>query len=473
MYKPVIGLEIHAQLLTETKLFCSCSTEYKSSPNTNICPVCTGYPGALPSLNKKAVEFAVKSALALNCKINQESSFDRKNYFYPDLPKGYQITQYFKPFAENGFLEIDVDGRKKRIRIKRIHLEEDAGKSIHEKNKTFIDYNRSGIPLIEIVTEPDIESPEEAVLFLQKLRKTLVYLKVSDGNLEEGSLRCDANVSLSKDGKNYGRVEIKNLNSFRFLKKALEYEIQRQKELIEKGEIVEKQTRMFNEKEGKTFLMRTKEEEAEYRYFPEPDLTILKISEEQIERLRSEIKELPDEKFERFKSQYRLGDKEAEILTRSPYIADYFEKCSELTGDPKKTANWIISELLRFIPDVDDGFKNPKISPERFSEFLDLIFTGKITNLSAKEIIEEVINSKKPISKIVEERGAKKVDSPEEIKKAIIEVIENNKKQFEQYKAGKTKLFGFFMGQVMKKFKGNADPQTLKKLLSEVLNDNS
>ncbi len=473
MLKPVIGLEIHAQLLTKTKLFCSCSTDYKASSNTNICPVCMGYPGALPVLNREAVKYALKAALSLNCRINSFSSFDRKNYFYPDLPKGYQITQYFEPFAGKGWVEIrNGDESKKRIRIRRIHLEEDAGKSIHDKEKgeTLIDFNRAGIPLIEIVTEPDIETPEEAALFLQELRKILIYIGVNDGNLEEGSLRCDANISLANRGKNYGRVEIKNLNSFKFLKKALEYEILRQKEEIKKGNSIIKETRMFDEKSSKTYTMRSKEEEEEYRYFPEPDLGVLFISGDDIKNEKALIGELPFEKFERFRRSYNLSEKEAEILTRSPFIADYYEKVVEITGDSKKASNWIISELLRFIPDIDEGFKTPPVSPERFSEFLKLIIKGKITNLAAKDIIEDIVKTDVPIEEIIEKKGAKKIDSPEIIRKVVCEIVAQNKIQYEQYRAGKEKLFGFFMGQVMKRFKGNADPEVLKKILREVLN---
>ncbi len=473
MYKSVIGLEIHAQLLTKTKLFCSCSTNYGDPPNTNVCPVCLGYPGALPVLNKEAVKMAVKAALALNCRINSFSSFDRKNYFYPDLPKGYQITQFFKPFAEDGYLEINLRGKKKKIRIERIHIEEDAGKSIHNKetNKTFVDFNRSGVPLIEIVTKPDMESPDEAAEFLKTLRQTLMYIDVNDGNLEEGSLRCDANVSIHKEGEPLGtRVEIKNLNSFRFIQKAIKYEIEDQKKKLESGEKVFFETKLYDSRKNKTYTMRSKEALLDYRYFPEPDLQILEIKEEEVENIKSEIEELPVQKAERFMSEYKLSFDDASLLTSSKYLANYYEKIISYNKLPKKTANWLLSELLRYIKDIDTEFVNPPISPENFAKFIEKIEKREITGPIAKEILPELLKNKKDVETIIKEKGIKSISSDEEILNIINQVLEDNREQVIRYKEGKTKLFGFFVGQVMKATKGAADPKKVNTLLKEALN---
>ncbi len=473
MYKSVIGLEIHAQLLTKTKLFCSCSTSYGDPPNTNVCPVCLGYPGALPVLNKEAVKMAVKAALALNCKINRFSSFDRKNYFYPDLPKGYQITQFFKPFAEDGYLEINLRGKKKKIRIERIHIEEDAGKSIHNKetNKTFVDFNRSGVPLIEIVTKPDMENPEEAAEFLKTLRQTLMYIDVNDGNLEEGSLRCDANVSIHKEGEPLGtRVEIKNLNSFRFIQKAIKYEIEDQKKKLESGEKVFFETKLYDSRENRTYTMRSKEALLDYRYFPEPDLQILEIKEEEVENIKSEIEELPVQKAERFMNEYKLNFDDAYLLSSSKYLANYYEKIVSYNKLPKKTANWLLSELLRYVKDIDTEFVNPPVSPENFAKFIEKIEKREITGPIAKEILPEILKTKKDVETIIKEKGIKSISSDDEILSIINQVLENNREQVIRYKEGKTKLFGFFVGQVMKATKGAADPKKVNTLLKEALN---
>ena len=475
MYKSVIGLEIHAQLLTKTKLFCSCSTNYGDPPNTNVCPVCLGYPGALPVLNEKAVNMAVKAAVALNCKINKYSYFDRKNYFYPDLPKGYQITQFYKPFAENGYLDILIKGRKKRIRIERIHIEEDAGKSIHDKetNKTFVDFNRSGVPLIEIVTKPDIETPEEAAEFLKVLRQTLMYIEVNDGNLEEGSLRCDANISIHKEGEPLGtRVEVKNLNSFRFLQKAIKYEIEDQKNKLEKGEKIYFETKLYDSRANKTFTMRSKEELLDYRYFPEPDLQTLEIKEETIEKTKEGICELPVNKIERFMNDYGLSFDDASLLASSKYLANYYEDVVKINKNPKKSANWILSELLRYIKDIDTEFITPPVTPENFAKFVEKIEKREITGLVAKELLPEIIETKKSIDEIIKEKGIKSISSDEDIMKIIQQVLKNNEDQVKKYKEGKTKLFGFFVGQVMKATKGAADPKKVNTLLKEAIDGN-
>ncbi len=472
MYKSVIGLEIHAQLLTKTKLFCSCSTEYGDSPNTNVCPVCLGYPGALPVLNRKAVRMAVKAALALNCEIAETSFFDRKNYFYPDLPKGYQITQFYKPFATNGYLIIEVNGEKRKIGIERIHIEEDAGKSIHDSKtgKTKIDFNRTGIPLIEIVTKPDIESAEEASEFLKNLRQILIYIGVNDGNLEEGSLRCDANVSIHEPETPLGtRVEIKNVNSFKFVQKAINYEIKSQKEIIGSGKKIEYETKLYDSKQNKTFTMRTKEEMLDYRYFPEPDLLALKIDKKTVDEVKEEIPELPSDKIKRFMEEYELSKKDAVSLTVSKYLADFFEEVSSYNKIPIKNANWILSELLRYVKDIDTGFINPPVKAKPFAEFVKKVDDGEITGLVAKELLPEMIKTGKEIEVLIKQKGVEKIDSDDKIKELISGVLSENQKEIDRYKAGEKKLFGFFVGQVMKKTKGRANPQKVNLLLKEIL----
>jgi len=472
MLKSVIGLEIHAQLLTKSKMFCSCSASYGAPPNTNVCPVCLGYPGALPSLNKEAVKKAVTVALALNCKINTISSFDRKNYFYPDLPKGYQITQFYKPFAENGFLHIDLNGNSKKIRIERIHLEEDAGKSIHDtKNKrSLIDINRSGIPLIEIVTKPDIETPEQAAEFLKKLRQTLMYIEVNDGNLEEGSLRCDANVSVHEENKPLGtRVEIKNVNSFKFIQNALKYEIERHVNIIKKGNFIKYETRLYDSSKNKTYTMRTKEQLLDYRYFPEPDLLNLHIDKKMINTTKESMPELPDEKKKRFIKDYKIKDYDAGILTTSKSLASFYENTVKYNNLPGENAKWIISELLRYIKDIDTDFLSPPISAEQFSKFVKKVASGELTALVAKDLLPEIIKTGKSIEKLIKEKGVKKIDSDEEISKIIKNILKKNDNLVEKYRNGKTKLFGFFMGQVMKATKGNANPKKVKKILKDIL----
>ncbi len=466
-FLPVIGLEIHAQLNTETKLFCSCKNEFDSPPNTNVCPICLGYPGTLPVLNKKAVEFAIKAGLALNCKINKESYFARKNYFYPDLPKGYQITQYEVPLCENGYLEING----KKIRIKRIHIEEDAGKSIHDKaDYTKIDFNRSGVPLIEIVTEPDIESPDEAVEFLRMLRITLIYIGINDGNMQEGSLRCDSNISVRKEGQGLPdfRVEIKNLNSFRFLHKALDYEIRIQSESLNKGEKIETSTKLWDTKRNQTFVMRKKEEEFDYRYFPEPDLGALVVNDELIESIRKELPELPVDRRKRLRREYGLNDEGARFYTFNPDILEIFENTAKINKNIKKIDSWLRTEYMMYLKENNLEVSETKLSSKNLSELIELVDNGDITGKIAKDIFEDVINGKNP-KDIIKEKGLEKFDDVEKLREMLLELIENNPKEVSKYKAGNKRMSAFFIGRIMAKTKGQANPKIINDLIREYL----
>lgn len=474
-FEPVIGLEIHAQLKTNTKLFCSCPIQFGAPPNTLVCPVCLGLPGALPVLNKRAVEFAVKVAIALNMKINKISYFARKNYFYPDLPKGYQITQYKTPLAENGYLEIFLDGRKKRIGIERLTLEEDAGKMIHDApgldEKSLIDFNRSGVPLVEIVTKPDISSPEEAVEFFSLLRAILIYLDVNDGNMEEGNLRCDANISLKELGKNeFGtRTEIKNLNSFKFLKSALKYEIERHEIKLLKGERITLETRTFNPSTGETVVMRSKEEAHDYRYFPEPDLPPLVLSDEYIEDIMKEIPELPDKKIERYMEEFGLAIDQAKTLVQTKELADYFEEVARRTLLPKKSANWILGDVMKYLNENNIEIVSYPVSPSSLSELILEVENGKIPRNIGREYLQIMAKEKKELKEIVAEKGEYFDEGT--IKKIIKEVITENQKPLEDWLKGKTQVFGFFMGEVMKRGKGRVDANIVKKLLKEILDE--
>ena len=482
-FEAVIGLEVHAQLLTKTKIFCSCKNEFGAPPNTNVCPVCLGMPGSLPVLNKKAVEYAVKAALALNCKINTYSLFARKHYFYPDLPKAYQITQYELPFAENGWIEIEKsDGTRKKIRIKRIHMEEDAGKTVHGEGldpNSYVDLNRAGTPLIEIVSEPDISTPEEARLYMQKLRDILVWIGVNDGNLEEGSLRCDANVSIRPKGsKELGtRTEIKNVNSFRFIQKALEYEIKRQIEVVKGGGKVVQETRLFDSTKGITKTMRTKEEAEDYRYFPEPDLPPLIIDSEWLESIKESLPELPDQVKERFTSNYSLTPYDASILVRDRDLAEFFEKAaSSYCGEAKKVANLIISDLLGALNEEKLTISTSPVKPEHVSELLTLVDKGVISLRVAKEeIIPEMVRSGKEPEKIVKEKGLVQISDEGALKEVIRKVLSQNEKAVKQYKEGndkqKQKAVKYLIGQVMKETKGKANPKLLNELIPEVLEE--
>ncbi len=471
-YEAVIGLEVHAQLLTDSKAFCGCSTKFGAEPNTQTCPVCLGMPGVLPVLNRKVAEFAIRLAIATNSSINRFSQFARKNYFYPDLPKNYQISMYELPLAEHGFIEIN---NGKKIRIKRIHMEEDAGKNIHDEtitggNYSFVDLNRAAVPLLEIVSEPDINTPQEAVQYLKKLRNIVIYLGICDGNMQEGSFRCDANVSVRRKGeRELGvKTEIKNMNSFRFIERALSYEIERQIKLIERGERIVQETRLWDEKSGRTYSMRSKEYAHDYRYFPEPDLLPLIIEENWIEEIRKTLPELPDKKIERFKREYGLGDYDVNIIVSSKTLADYFEKCVKLYPKPKILANWLLTELLRFI-DLEDRELNIPLPPEHLAELLQLIDDGTISGKIAKEVFEESFNTGKKPSEIVTSKGLVQISDEEALTKIISGVIEKFPKQVEEYRSGKEKIMGFLVGQVMKETQGKANPQKVNEILLKLL----
>jgi len=473
-YEPVIGLEVHVQLNTKTKLFCNCSTEFGAEPNSNTCPVCMGYPGVLPRLNKEALEKAILVGLALNCKVAKYTKFDRKSYFYPDLPKGYQISQYDMPLNYKGYLEFEMpDGTIKKVRIIRAHLEEDAGKLIHSGNVSYVDLNRAGVPLVEIVSYPDMFSVDEAYYYLQTLRNTMKYIGVSDVNMEEGSLRVDANVSVRRKGdtKLGTKVEIKNMNSFNFLKKALEYEIKRQISLLEKGEKIVQETRLFDVESGKTFTMRTKEEAEDYRYFPDPDLPPVVLTDEYVESLKRKLPELPYQKYKRFIEQYNLPKYDASILTESRELADYFEEAVKYyKGDPKKVSNWIMSEVLRYLNETNKEITDFTVKPYQIAELLRLMDENKINIKIAKTIFPEMIQTGKDASKIVEERGLIQVSDEGQIEEICKLVLQENPAEVEKYKSGKTNVIGFLVGQVMKKSQGKADPKLVNQILSKLLN---
>jgi aspartyl-tRNA(Asn)/glutamyl-tRNA(Gln) amidotransferase subunit B len=478
-YEPVIGLECHAQLLTHSKLFCSCSTKFGEPPNMNTCPVCLGLPGALPVLNRAAVAMAVKAGLGLNCTVNPESQWSRKNYFYPDLPKGYQISQYDRPLCQHGFIEISVDGTKKKIGVQRIHMEEDAGKSLHEGfpdsgRNTFLDFNRSGVPLVEIVTDPDIRSSAEAYDYLARLKQILEYLDVNDGNMEEGSLRCDANVSVRKIGETkFGtRTELKNINSFRFVQKAIDYEIARQIDVIESGGRVVQETRLWNSADERTVSMRSKEEAHDYRYFPDPDLPLLVVDPEWIKSVAKSMPELPEKRRDRFIKEYALSEYDAGVLTATHALADFFEEVARSSGQPKAAANWVMGDLLRFYKDGNVDLKDlssSPVTPKMLADMISLVEKGTISGKIAKTVIEEMYNTRKDAQKIIEEKGLVQISDSSEIEKIVDKVIGENLKTVEQYRAGKTGSFGFFVGQVMKATSGRANPQTVNELLRKKL----
>ncbi len=471
-YKPVIGLEIHVQLNTRTKAFCDCSADvFELEPNTSICPVCTGQPGALPVPSEEMFLLGTKLGLALNCKINTYSRFDRKNYFYPDLPKGYQITQFFYPLAEHGYLE--VNGKK--VRIRRIHLEEDAGKLFHagdsitEAEHSLVDMNRCGIPLAEIVTEPDIESPEEARIFMEKLRSIVRYINVSTGDMEKGAMRCDANISVidTLTGKQSNKVEVKNMNSFKFVEKALQYEYERIIDLMEKGLEVEKETRGWNLSTKTTVSMRSKEEAHDYRYFPEPDIPPIILTQNYIENVKNNLEELPDQRLDRFVIEYKLSEKEAWVLVEDKQIADFYEEVVKKVNEPKEVANWFLTELFRLFGEY--GQEKLSVTSDTFVEIIELVKNGTISRNMAKEVFQESVLSGKLPKQIVEEKGLKQVDDSSLIEEVAKKVIESHPQQVETFKAGKEGLFGFFVGQVMKELKGKANPKTVNDVLNKLL----
>ncbi|HJS98051.1 MAG TPA: Asp-tRNA(Asn)/Glu-tRNA(Gln) amidotransferase subunit GatB [Terriglobales bacterium] len=474
-YEPVIGLEVHVQLLTATKIFCSCSTRFGDPPNSNVCPVCLGWPGALPVLNRKAVEYATLAAMALNCRINEQSIFARKNYFYPDLPKGYQISQYDKPLAEHGYIEIAASGGRK-IGITRVHLEEDAGKSLHEgfadsDENTYLDLNRCGVPLIEIVSEPDIATPGEAFDYLTRLKEIVLYTGVSDCNMEEGSLRCDANVSVRPRGQEkFGtKAEVKNVNSFRFIKQALEYEIERQVELIEAGGRVEQETRLFNAAEGKTYGMRSKEHAHDYRYFPEPDLLPLVVDQKWQAEIRRQLPEMPEARRGRMVSEYGITEYDAGVLTASRALADQFEEAARAAKNPKRVANLVQSELMGRLKAKGLEIEQSPISMKGVAFSADLVEAGTISGKILKDLYDQAFERGQDFPVVYEKEKPQQITDIAAIEKIIDEVIAGNPKQVEQFRAGKTTVKGFFVGQVMKATKGQANPQVVNQLLDKKL----
>ena len=476
-YEPVIGLEVHVQLLTATKAFCGCANRFGSAPNTNICPVCLGLPGALPVLNAKAVEFATRASLALHCTVNERSIFARKNYFYPDLPKGYQISQFDKPLAEHGWIEVPAaDGGTKRIGITRLHMEEDAGKSLHDgfadsATRTYLDLNRCGTPLIEIVSDPDIRTPDEAFEYLTRLKEILLYTEVSDCNMEEGSLRCDANVSVRPRGEEkFGtKAEVKNVNSFRFIRAALEYEIERQIEVIESGGRVVQETRLWNANEGRTYSMRSKEQAHDYRYFPEPDLPPLIVSQEFLERRRAELPELPEARRARMISEYDLSAQDAQTLTASREFADRFESAAKTAKNPRRVANVLLSEVGGRLKALGLDHGQSPLSMAGIVQAADLLDEGKISSKQLKQLFDVCFEKGEDFGAVYEREKPQQITDAAAIEKMIDEVIAANPKQVEQYRAGKKTMAGFFVGQVMRASKGQANPALLNELVTRKL----
>ena len=473
-YEVVIGLEVHSELSTKTKIFCSCPTEFGGEPNSHCCPICMAMPGALPVLNKKVVEYAIKAGLATNCKIANISKNDRKNYFYPDLPKSYQISQYDIPLCTDGYVEIETENGTKRIGLTRIHIEEDAGKLNHDEYSrgSLVDLNRAGVPLIEIVSEPDLRSAEEADIYLKKLKSILEYIEVSDCKMQEGSLRADVNVSVRKKGtKEFGtRTEMKNMNSFRSITRAIEYEAERQIEVLEQGGKIEQETLRWDEVSGKTFSMRDKEDAQDYRYFPDPDLAIIKISDEMIEKIKSELPEMPENRRERYIKEFNLPEYDSNILTSSKYISDLFENAVKICNNPKAVSNWIMTDITRILNEKEQEPNEIPFSAEQLGELVILIDKGTISSAIAKKVLEELFENPRNPEEIIKEKGWIQISDEGAIKEVDLKILEANPQSIEDFKAGKDRALGFLVGQAMKETKGKANPQMLNKMFLEELN---
>ena len=475
-YETVIGLEVHCQLGTRTKIFCGCATGFGAAPNSNVCPVCLGLPGALPVLSREAVELALRGSISLNCTINAVSRFARKNYFYPDSPKGYQISQYDQPLAEHGWVDVVVDGQPKRIGITRIHMEDDAGKSQHDgfrdsERFTYVDLNRCGAPLIEIVSEPDMRSSDEAFEYMTQVKQTLQFVEASTCDMEKGHLRCDANVSVRlKGAEKFGtRAEVKNLNSFRFLKQAIEFEVARQVAILESGGAIHQETRLFNSETGETVSMRSKEDAHDYRYFPEPDLAPLRISDEWLGAVRSVMPELPTVKRARFISEYGLREYDADVITSTRALSGYFEVVGRVSGDPKIAANWVMGDLSGLLKAGNREISESPVSAEHLGELVGMVVRGELTGKLAKDVLPKMFESGEPAAVIVEREGLKTISDSGALGEIVDEVIAASPKQVEQYKAGKTTVIGYLVGQVMKSSRGQADPESVNELLKSKL----
>ncbi len=474
-YQMVVGLEVHVELSTKSKIFCSCTTEFGGEPNTHVCPVCSGMPGVLPVLNKKVVDFAIRAGLATNCEITRYNKFDRKNYFYPDLPKAYQVSQLYLPICRNGKVEIDVNGDKKFIGIHEIHMEEDAGKLVHDPwdDCTLVDYNRCGVPLLEIVSEPDFRSADEVIAYLTKLRETMMYLGVSDCKMQEGSMRADVNISVMPVGSNkFGtRTEMKNMNSFKAIYRAINYESQRQIELLEAGGVVTQETRRWDDNKDASFAMRSKENAQDYRYFPEPDLLPIEISEDWINDTLKNMPELPEAKRARYISEFGLSEYDASVITAERQIAYIFEEATAICNKPKEVCNYVMGELMRLMSETSTLAEELEIDPKKIAEIIELVSDGKINRTAAKEVFEAVFRDNAEPEKYIEEHDLAMVDNSDEVERIVADVIASNPKSIEDIRSGKAKARGFLVGQTMKALKGKANPQTVNKILDEKLKE--